>query len=130
MPLIDPTLTSLLQRSAFWPMREIPALKSAILDANSEAFSCEHRMKRRDFIMLVGGAMVCPYGGTAQASNRMFTIGILSAGSPNSTSHLYTAFFKELRELAGLKEATLSLSTGMQTIARSDCLNWQRGWSS
>ena len=66
MPLIDPTLTSLLQRSAFWPMREIPALKSAILDANSEAFSCEHRMKRRDFIMLVGGAMVCPYGGTAQ----------------------------------------------------------------
>jgi len=38
MPLIDPTLTSLLQRSAFWPMREIPALKSAILDANLEAF--------------------------------------------------------------------------------------------
>ena len=38
MPLIDPTLTSLLQRSAFWPMREIPALKSAILDAHPEAF--------------------------------------------------------------------------------------------
>ena len=60
-------------------------------------------MKRRDFIMLVGGAMVCPYGGTAQASNRMFTIGILSAGSSNSTSHLYTAFFKELRELGWIE---------------------------
>jgi putative ABC transport system substrate-binding protein len=60
-------------------------------------------MKRRDFIMLVGGAMVRPYGGTAQASNRMFTIGILSAGSSNSTSHLYTAFFKELRELGWIE---------------------------
>jgi putative tryptophan/tyrosine transport system substrate-binding protein len=60
-------------------------------------------MKRRDFIMLVGGLMTRPHGGTAQQSNRMFTIGILSASSPNSTSHLYTAFFKALRELGWIE---------------------------
>jgi putative tryptophan/tyrosine transport system substrate-binding protein len=56
-------------------------------------------MKRRDFIVLVGGLMTRSHGGTAQQSNRMFTIGILSASSPNSTFHLYTAFFKARRDL-------------------------------
>ena len=60
-------------------------------------------MKRRDFIMLVGGLMTRPHGGTAQQSNRMLTIGILSASSPYSTSHLYTAFFKALRELGWIE---------------------------
>jgi putative ABC transport system substrate-binding protein len=60
-------------------------------------------MKRRDFIILVGGAMICPQTGTAQGVNGMSTIGILSAGSPNSTSHLYSAFFKALRELGWIE---------------------------
>ena len=35
--LIDSTLTSLLQRSTVWPMRQIPAVNSDMLDAKSEA---------------------------------------------------------------------------------------------
>ena len=60
-------------------------------------------MKRRAFIALIGGAVICPRSTTAQQHSKVYTIAIFNAAPRNSTPHLEAAFFEALRELGWIE---------------------------
>src|SRR5262245_60610713 len=55
------------------------------------------KMKRREFIMLVGGAAVCPLAVRAQQP-ALPVVGFLYEGSPKPIAHLVAAFREGLME--------------------------------
>src|SRR5262245_15999775 len=61
------------------------------------------RVKRRAFIALIGGAVICPRSTTAQQHSKVYTIAIFNAAPRNSTPHLEAAFFEALRELGWIE---------------------------
>jgi len=61
-------------------------------------------VKRREFIALVGGALVCPLSSVAQQAKKVARIGVLSTSSPE-TLMTFDAFRQGLREL-GYVEGT------------------------
>jgi putative ABC transport system substrate-binding protein len=63
-------------------------------------------LRRREFITLVGGAVAWPLAARAQRPNRVWRIGVLSFGPPDSPYAL--AFRQVLRDL-GYIEARISL---------------------
>jgi putative ABC transport system substrate-binding protein len=58
------------------------------------------RLKRRDFITLLGGAAITwPLAARAQQPAKKPTIGVLNAAAPSVASHWFDAFVQTLREL-------------------------------
>jgi putative ABC transport system substrate-binding protein len=66
-------------------------------------------MKRRDFITLLGGAVVAwPLGALAQQAGKLPTIGFLGA-NPSIESQRVAAFVQRLRELGWIEGRTVSI---------------------
>jgi len=66
-------------------------------------------MKRRQFIMLLGGAAAWPIAARAQQAGRLPTIGFLGAGTPSPYKQLTAAFVQRLRELGWIEERTVAI---------------------
>src|SRR6266436_4643293 len=68
------------------------------------------RMKRREFIALLGGAAAAwPPAVRAQQSAKLPAIGFLGAGSPATWSHWTAAFVQRLRELGWIEGRTVAI---------------------
>src|SRR6516162_5879412 len=65
------------------------------------------RLKRREFITLVGGAAAWPLAAYAQHQPRKYTIGYFSAG-PTSPPELWSAFVEALRRLGLVEGANIT----------------------
>jgi putative tryptophan/tyrosine transport system substrate-binding protein len=66
------------------------------------------RLRRRDFITLLGGAATWPYAARAQ-TERMWRIGWLGPTTASAQSHLTTAFVQRLRELGWMEERNVTI---------------------
>src|SRR6201993_147251 len=64
------------------------------------------RLKRRDFITLVGGAAAWPLAGRAQNSGKIVRIGMLTTANPRSASFIQ-AFEQRLRDLGYIEGQNL-----------------------
>jgi len=67
------------------------------------------KMKRREFVALVGGAAAWPLAARAQQPGKLPTIGFLGATTASFQSQHIAAFVRRLREL-GWNSATGALS--------------------
>jgi putative tryptophan/tyrosine transport system substrate-binding protein len=67
------------------------------------------RLKRRDFITLVGSAAAWPLAARAQPSKRLPTIGVLGAATSLSWSHWVAAFVQRLGELGWSEGRTVAI---------------------
>jgi ABC-type uncharacterized transport system substrate-binding protein len=67
------------------------------------------QLKRRDFIMLLGGAAVWPLAARAQQRARLPTIGILASGTQASHGQWYAALMQRLRELGWIEDRTVAI---------------------
>jgi putative ABC transport system substrate-binding protein len=68
-----------------------------------------HRMKRREFITLLGGAAAWPVAARAQQAGKLPTIGFLVAGTPTSHGQWVAAFVQRLRELGWIEGRTITI---------------------
>jgi putative ABC transport system substrate-binding protein len=66
-------------------------------------------MKRREFIMLLGGAAAWPLAARAQQAAKLPTIGFLVAGTPSSHGQWVAAFVQRLRELGWIEGRTITI---------------------
>src|SRR5262249_25615954 len=67
------------------------------------------RMKRRDFITLLGGAAAWPLAARAQQRTRLPTIGFLGTVTPDAWSPFVAAFVQRLRELGWVDGRTIAV---------------------
>src|SRR5262245_58845622 len=65
--------------------------------------------KRREFIMLLGGAAAWPLAARAQQAAKLPTIGFLVAGTPSSHGQWVAAFVQRLRELGWIEGRTITI---------------------
>ena len=81
------------------------------------------RLKRRDFITLLGGtAAAWPLGARAQQSAKMPRIGIVAHDAP-----MWQTFRQALRELGYLEGETVGYGTA---TARARLTTWRPWWAS
>jgi putative ABC transport system substrate-binding protein len=66
-------------------------------------------VKRREFIMLVGGAAAWPLEARAQQAAKLPTIGYLGSGTPATQSQWVAAFVQRLRELGWIEARTIAI---------------------
>ena len=67
-------------------------------------------IKRREFIMLLGGAAVAwPLAARAQQLARLPTVGFLGAGSPATADVWVSAFTSRLRELGWIEDRNIKI---------------------
>jgi putative ABC transport system substrate-binding protein len=66
-------------------------------------------VKRRAFIMLLGGAAAAPLAAWAQQSRKLTTIGFLGAATPSAWGHWVAAFTQRLRELGWIEGRTIAI---------------------
>jgi putative ABC transport system substrate-binding protein len=66
-------------------------------------------MKRREFIILLGGAVAWPLAATAQQTPKLPTIGFLSPTTASVGSQQIAAFVQRLRELGWIEERTVAI---------------------
>src|SRR6516164_626507 len=66
-------------------------------------------MKRRQFIMLLGGAAAWPITARAQQAGKLPTIGFLGATTPSSQAQHMAAFVQRLRELGWIEGRTIAI---------------------
>src|SRR5215510_7938222 len=71
-------------------------LSGSVFSSLSMRARVRRRVKRRAFIALIGGAVICPRSTTAQQHSKVYSIAIFSAAPRNSTPHLEAAFFEAL----------------------------------
>jgi hypothetical protein len=64
-------------------------------------------MRRRDFILTVGGAAAWPLAASAQ--QKLPTIGFVGAGTPSTYAPWVTAFVQRLRELGWVEGRTVAI---------------------
>src|SRR5450759_1858641 len=68
------------------------------------------RMRRREFITLLGGAAAAwPLAARAQQARKLPTIGFLGAATPSVASQWVTSFEKRLRELGWIEGRTVAI---------------------
>jgi len=68
------------------------------------------QMRRRELIMLLGGASVAwPAGAQAQPISKLPTIGFLGAGTPSAWNQRVVAFSQRLRELGWIESRTIAI---------------------
>src|SRR5262249_14489597 len=67
------------------------------------------RMKRREFITLLGGAAAWPLSARAQQVGKLRTIGFLGASTPSAWSQWTAAFVQRLRELGWTEGRTVAI---------------------
>jgi putative ABC transport system substrate-binding protein len=69
------------------------------------------RLKRREFITLLGGsaAAAWPLAARAQQPEKPPTIGFLGAGTPSAWSHWVAAFVQRLRELGWIENRNIAI---------------------
>ena len=68
-----------------------------------------HRLKRRDFITLVGGAAAWPLAARAQQVGKLPTIGFLGSSTPLAMSLWVAAFVQRLRDLGWIEGRTVAI---------------------
>src|SRR5262249_60210080 len=67
------------------------------------------RVKRREFITLLGGAAAWPLAAGAQQSGKVPIIGFLGASTPSAASQRIAAFVQRLRELGWIDGRTVAI---------------------
>src|SRR5262249_12239856 len=67
------------------------------------------RMRRREFIALLGAAAARPLGARAQQPGKLPTIGFLGSTTPAAQSQLTAAFVQRLRELGWIEGRTVTI---------------------
>jgi putative tryptophan/tyrosine transport system substrate-binding protein len=67
------------------------------------------RMKRREFISLLGATAAWPLAARAQQSGKVPTIGFLGGGTPASWGPWTTAFVARLRELGWVEGRSIAI---------------------
>src|SRR5262249_14409792 len=67
------------------------------------------RMRRREFITLVGGAAAWPLAVRAQQGDRLPTIGFLGQSTRSAASEWVAAFVQRLRELGWTEGRTIAI---------------------
>ena len=67
------------------------------------------RMKRREFITLLGGAAAWPLAARAQQPGKLPIIGFLGANTPSVQSHWIAAFVQRLRELGWIEGRNVAI---------------------
>jgi putative ABC transport system substrate-binding protein len=68
------------------------------------------RMKRREFIMLLGGAAAAwPLAARAQQPGKLPTIGVLGSATPSTQASRFAAFVQRLRELGWIENRTVAI---------------------
>ena len=74
------------------------------------------KMKRRDFITLLGGAAAAwPLAARAQQAAKLPTIGFLGYSSPSAASTWVAAFVQRMRELGWIENRDIAVSVGRGT---------------
>jgi len=66
-------------------------------------------MKRREFILALGGAAASPLAARAQRAGKLPTIGFLGASTPSAWSPWTAAFVQRLRELGWIEGRTVAI---------------------
>jgi len=66
-------------------------------------------MKRREFMMLLGGAAAWPLAARAQQAANLPTIGFLGTATPSTMSSRAAAFVQRLRELGWIENRTVAI---------------------
>jgi putative ABC transport system substrate-binding protein len=67
-------------------------------------------MRRREFILLIGGTAAWPLAARAQQPGKMPTIGVLGTATPSSWKGWVAAFEKRLRELGWIEGRTIAIA--------------------
>jgi putative tryptophan/tyrosine transport system substrate-binding protein len=67
------------------------------------------RLRRRDFIALLGGSVTWPVAARAQLPSKLPTIGLLGAGTAAAQGQWTGAFVQRLRELGWIEGRTLAI---------------------
>jgi len=66
-------------------------------------------MRRREFIALVGGAVVWPHAASAQQTVKLPTVGLLGATTPSAWKRWVAAFVQRLSELGWIEGRTVAI---------------------
>ena len=66
-------------------------------------------MRRREFVVGLGGAQLWPFGVLSQQAGKLATIGLLGSGTPSSQGVWLAAFTRRLRELGWSEGRTLAI---------------------
>ena len=67
------------------------------------------RLKRREFVTLLGGAVAWPFTAHAQQPGKYRTIGFLGSATPSTASQYTAAFVQRLRELGWIEGRTVAI---------------------
>src|SRR5262249_36181650 len=68
-----------------------------------------HRLRRREFLTLLGGAVAWPLAGRAQQSVKLRTIGFSGLSTRSAESELVAGFTERLRELGWIEGRTIAI---------------------
>src|SRR6478609_5586380 len=68
-----------------------------------------HRLKRREFITLLGSAAAWPLAARAQQSGKLPTIGFLGGATASAWRPWVTAFIQRLRELGWIEGRSVAI---------------------
>ena len=66
-------------------------------------------MRRREFIMALGGAVAWPFAAQAQQTEKVSRIGYLGTSSPSLEGHVLDAFRQKLRELGHVEGENIAI---------------------
>jgi len=86
------------------------------------------RLKRRDFITLIGGVIAWPFAARAQQST-IPVIGYLNSRSPDGDAPYKAGFHRGLKEAGFVEPQNVPSSIVGQNINTIDCPRLRQNWS-